>query len=955
MPRGAWIAIGALAAACAATQVVSPTARAVVAAVALAMGLVAIMLVARRRPRAAALAVGIASIGLRLVLANLTAPVIVPPPGVPTDGQWSAQVQSLGSTADAQQRAVIVADAMAGSASGPRGPWRVYAWLPRYPALLPTDRITFTGTLEPVHRDGSTFADYLESIDVAATVRIRSLSVLPPSGDPFGLVERIRGATDAALARVLPEPMAGLASGILIGRQDRVSRDVTDDFKTTGLSHVVAISGWNICLVGAVIGGLLRAMGLSRRSRTLAIVVALCGFTLLAGGGASVVRAALMGGVALVAREAGRPGTAAAALGLAVWSLLLIDPAIVGDVGFQLSVSATAGLLAWGSRLTHRLRGPDPGRGRRWLAESMGVSLAAQAATLPLVLFHFGRLSLIAPVANLVMAPLVAPAMLVGTIALVAGFLVGAGVPFVFGAPFATLGWLVLGSMVTVAGTFARVPMASLELPPTMALLLAVCTTVAIGAVASRAGPEALPLKRQPGTPVSTRPPPRTIRAPRRPSRVLAVGLAAVAAVAGMGLVLWPGSGPGRLAVTVLDVGQGDSILVEGPRGGRMLLDSGPDPDRLLTVLDRHVPAWDRRIDLVILTHPHEDHVAGLAMLLSRYRVGAIAENGMLGAGPGDVAFRSWLRATGFSTRRLSAGDRLSVDRVPVVVRWPVAAEVPVRSPSVGRAVNDTSVVLDIRYGERRMLLTGDIEDDVDPRLLSGGIGGPADARLDVLKVAHHGSRTATSQAWLDALRPRIAMISAGTGNPYGHPAPETVERLEASGARVLRTDLDGDLVVSTDGHDLRTSTTGGRPIGASSRATVAATAIAAAYPGTSILTSPFLCAIPLSAAGLGRLPPPPPRHPSTGRPIPPPSAPLPVSHHAMAVEGILPGACYDLADDGALQRGRGRTLPDPDPQRTAVSARVGRGGRRLLPGHRDASRGPPGRSGAGGGRGTAA
>ena len=143
-----------------------------------------------------------------------------------------------------------------------------------------------------------------------------------------------------------------------------------------------------------------------------------------------------------------------------------------------------------------------------------------------------------------------------------------------------------------------------------------------------------------------------------------------------------------------------------------------------MSVLDRHVPA-DRCLDLVVLTHPHEDHVAGLAMLVRRYRVAAIAENGMLGAGPGDAAFRAWLAASEVSTRRLAAGDRLALDRYRH--RRPLAAlagSVPARSPKVGRAVNDTSIVLDVRYGERRLLLTGDIEDDVDPTLLGSGIGG---------------------------------------------------------------------------------------------------------------------------------------------------------------------------------------------------------------------------------------
>ena len=990
MPRGAWLALGALVAALFATLAATGPWATPVAIAGSAAAPVAVVLALRQRIREAAFVVGVASVGLRLCLGGMTAPAVAPAPTRPLDGAWTAQVLTLGSTAGGMQRAVLLVTAGVPEPDRAPGPWRVYAWLPRYPALIPTDRITFEGTLEPVRQDGSDFAGYLAGIHVVATTRISAAHLVEPSLDAFGLAERLRGAADAALARVLPEPMAGLASGILVGRRDRVSREVADSFTTTGLSHVVAISGWNICLVAAVIGGLLNAAGVSRRSRSVAIIVALGCFTMLAGTGASVVRAAFMGGVALIARETGRPGSALAALGLAVWMLLLLDPSMIADVGFQLSVTATAGLLWWGSRLTRRLAGAAPGRPRRWLAESLGVSLAAQAATLPMVLFHFGRLSLVSPLANLLIAPLVAPAMLVGSVALVAGLTVGAGLPFVVGAPFALLGWLVLGAMVAVSGVLAQVPMASLELPPAMAMLLAAGAAVAIGAVAWRVRghddqvqPSVLGSSVVRATDAS-----EPARSSGRSShrKPMAAALVAVATLASLGIMVGNRSGPGRLTVTVLDVGQGDAILVEGPRGGRILLDSGPDPDRLLTVLDRNVPAWDRRLDLVILTHPHEDHVAGLAVLVQRYRVAAIAENGMLGAGPGDAAFRSWLAMAHVSTRRLAAGDRLALDGVAMDVLWPIRGTVPARSPSVGRAINDTSIVLDVRYAERRMLLTGDIEDDVDPTLLKTGIGEPNGGRLDVLKVAHHGSRTATSEAWLNALQPRIAMISAGTGNPYGHPAPETVARLRAHGAHVLRTDLDGDLQVSTDGHDLRSATSGGRPVGdtthgasatraatarfatattrfatattvtarpviitAASAASVASVASAASVP--IVFTAGFLCAIPLSAARLGALPPPPPRHPARGRrllPVRRPSDPRPFTGVTV---GIWSRACYDHAVHGSLPRGRGRPPAVAVAHDLAATTRLGRRRRRLLPGSRCGSRGPPrGPAGGGGG-----
>lgn len=946
MPRTGWLAVGAVACGVAFGTMLSPTPPMLLAALAVTL-LAGTTLALARRAGPAAMALGAAAILVRMLLGGLAAVPSAPPPTIAIEGEWVGTVLTLGSTAGGQQRSVLEVRATnpVTAASGAAGPWRTYAWLPRYPPVVPGDRVAFHDRIEPVRRDGSEFAGYLDAIGAVATTRVRDVAFLGDSGGLIALAEAARRAADEALARVVPEPMAGLASAILVGRRDRVAREVADGFTTTGLSHVVAISGWNIALIGAVIGGLLAALGLGRRQRTIAIVIALAVFTLLAGGGASVVRAALMGGVALVAREMGRPGTAATALGLATWSLLLLDPAMATDIGFQLSVAATAGLLAWGGRITGRLVGQRPGPVRRWLGESLGVSLAAQAATLPLVLFHFGRLSLVSPVANLVVAPIVAPAMLVGTLCLVAGLVVGAGAPALVAAPFALLGWATLGSMVAVAGTFAALPHASIELAPEVATATAALLALLVGVVVWRGrgasdGPSG-PTR----TEVTAGGAPRLLT-PR--TRRLVACVAVVACVlAGAGVVARVAHREARLVVTALDVGQGDAILVEGPRGGRMLLDGGPDPDRLMTVLDRHVPPWDRRIDLVVLTHPHEDHVAGLAMLLTRYRVSAIAENGMLGAGPGDRAFRERLTAMGVPTSRLAAGDRLALDGVRADVRWPIRGEVPERAPSEGRRINDTSVVLDLRFGGRRMLLTGDIEDDVDPRLLSAGIGA-GDRRLDVLKVAHHGSRTATSDAWLEALRPRVALVSAGTGNPYGHPAPRTIERLGTYGARILRTDLDGDLEVSTDGHDLRFASSGGR---ATSAGLTSAGLTAAARP-VSVAQGLFVCAVPLPASQLAALGPVDPPNPSRGRPVPEGSPP-PGRKTPTGGDPLLP--CYDRLDVHPLKTRSGGPVALAPPGGRDPGALDGHRGRGGVPRGGSGTRGPPGRSDARRDRGVAA
>jgi competence protein ComEC len=293
----------------------------------------------------------------------------------------------------------------------------------------------------------------------------------------------------------------------------------------------------------------------------------------------------------------------------------------------------------------------------------------------------------------------------------------------------------------------------------------------------------------------------------------------------------------GRVRVTVLDVGQGDAILVEGGRGGRLLVDGGPDPDRLLVALDARLPPWDRRIDLLVLSHPHEDHVAGLALLLSRYRVGRTFEPGMIGPGPGYRAWQAALRRLGLEPGRLATGDRFGLDQIRFRVLWPDPDAVPLEPADGGTAINNVSIVLLGEVGRQRFLLAGDIEEGIDPTLVGRGL-----PRVDLLKIAHHGSRTSSTGSFLDAVRPRVAVASAGTGNPYGHPTKATLDRVAARGAQVLRTDRNGSVEITLDG----ASELDVRP----ERRGLVASDAPTSLVGSTIVSQPrvaFTCGIPLA------------------------------------------------------------------------------------------------------------
>ncbi len=850
-------------------------------------------------------------VGSSLLLVRLALGTSAAPGGdVVPDGRgpWTFEVEAVGAARAGQQTATL-------RSSDGEPLFRVAATLPAYPEIIPGDHLTIEGAIRP--RPDSPYGDYLERIGAIGTLTARSMNVERPPPDASHAIEAARQAAASALAAVLPEPEAGLAAGILIGLRDRVDRDLAAAFTTGGVSHVVAISGWNIAIVAAAIAAMAGRM--RRRRRSILTMVAIVAYVAFAGASASVVRAGAMAGVVLLARESGRAGRAAAALAWAAVILLIADPGLIRDAGFQLSALATAGLIAWATPLTAWIDRIGHGRVPGWLAESLGVSLAAQAATLPIVLASFGRLAILSPVVNLLVVPLVAPAMAAGLVAMLGGFLVLAGAPPLMGSVLAAPGWVSLRIMVAIVDEMASLPFASVALPGPIAGITAVATLIGIAVIHVR-------WRGRRASPKATAEPPVSVQAPRtkrpsaRPSRVpkLAALTLAVTVVVTSAVIVSRPAGVAR--VTVLDVGQGDAILVEGSRGGRLLIDGGPDPGRLLVVLDQRVPPWDRRIDAVILTHPHEDHVAGLARLLDRYQVRRIFEPGMRGPGPGYAAWLSRLASTGSPMRLgLAAGDRLAVDDIDLHVLWPIRGKVPLKPPDGGTGINNVSIVLLGAVGDYRFLLAGDVEQAIDPSLLADKL-----PRLDLLKVAHHGSRTATTQAFVDAVRPRIAIASAGTGNPYGHPARATLERLSASGARVFRTDRDGTVAVTFASPGLTVRAEGGRAVPTSS---VRPAAVRPSFA--------FLCGIP--AAGL----------------VADPRPPTPIAPVAVR-PGDTPSVGYHPPDDdpGA----RGRRLPPAVPGSTGLvrSARTrGRGGRGVPRGE-DRGPGDDGRPACGRGRGAA-
>ncbi|HEX6128610.1 MAG TPA: DNA internalization-related competence protein ComEC/Rec2 [Candidatus Limnocylindria bacterium] len=668
---------------------------------------------------------------------------------------------------------------------------RLLAWLPRAVVVDAGDRLSFEGRVgEPRDFDGFAYRDYLARQGILATSSAFRAQVVAGSRGPVpDAMDALRGWLLHGLNAAVPEPEAALGAGILLGVRAGIAPEVSDAFATAGLTHVVAISGWNIAIVAALAAAVTRPLGRLPGGRWLAVGVAAAsvgGYVLLTGASPSVVRAALMAGALVLARLGGSRAHAVAALMAAALVMLLAAPPVLWDVGFQLSALATAGLIWFAAPMERLLR--------RWPAlvrEPVALTLAAQLTTLPVILLNFERLSLVAPAANVLVIPLVPLVMLTCVLASLAGGLAEAGPvpPLASDAlTWATGGaaWLYLRLMIMAGQVAAGVPMASLDVAAP-AWMAAVWYPVLV--IAHRRGGRAdadadaaeLPI---PGAGRLARPMP------------LVAGTLAV-----LGTVTLASQPDGRLRLVMLDVGQGDALLVRAPTGATLLVDGGPDPDLAARRLGETLPFWQRTLDVMLLTHPHEDHVAGLVPALERYRVGIVMDPGRPYDNPTYPRFLALAAAEGPGVLRPArAGGRLSLGpATSLEILFPTDADAI--SPLPDGDINNASVVAVLDHGGFRALLTGDAEAPVERLLLARGALKP----VDVLKVGHHGSDSSTGQALLDALRPRYALISAGAGNEYGHPHEVTLRSLAAiPGLAVLRTDRDGSVELVVDAGGIR-------------------------------------------------------------------------------------------------------------------------------------------------------
>lgn len=558
----------------------------------------------------------------------------------------------------------------------------------------------------------------------------------------------IRERASEGLGRGMPAREASLARGFVLGEDEEVDARTEEDFRRSGLSHLLAVSGQNITLLALLAMPLLGAFGIPLRERLLWILALIAVYVPVAGAGPSIQRAAVMGAVGVLATLGGRRGSRLYALALAALVTLAIDPGIGSDVGWQLSFAAVLGILLLASPLRRAIEARlGMGPWRRALAEGVAVTVAATLATAPLIAFHFERISTTTLLANALALPAVAPAMWLGMCGAVL-----AQVPGLPLEPLNGLSALLLAYIAQVAAWCAAPAWAELEVHLSGPGLLVAYAGLAVGVLCCW----------------------------RWPRYVIAAGAIGLACL--MPLPSWSGAEEGPppgLRVEVLDVGQGDAILFQPAGAPDVLVDGGPPGEGLERKLEE---AGVSSLGAVIATHDQSDHVGGIEELLGAMPVGRLVY-ARLGR---DLVSRA--AAAEVSPERVAAGRELRSGRLRLRVLWPPPE---LLTGSVSADPNQLALVIEARWRDFTMLLTADAEAEAVPIE-----PGP----VDVLKVAHHGSEDAGLGSLLDRIRPQLALISVGSDNPYGHPAPQTLATLERHRVPVLRTDEDGTVAIAVRG-----------------------------------------------------------------------------------------------------------------------------------------------------------
>lgn len=640
---------------------------------------------------------------------------------------------------------------------------------PRFPEYGYGDRLRVYGELEtPPAFESFSYADYLARQDVYSIVRKPAITfVAARQANPaYQALFDFKARALDVIAAIFPDPQASLLAGILLGVETGIPARLKESFQVTGTSHIVAISGFNISILAGIFSSLANRL-LGRRRGLPVALGAIAVYTLLVGADASVVRAALMGGLVLIGRSVGRAPVGLSMLLLAAFVMTLIHPLTLWDAGFQLSFFATLGLILYAEGFeaafmrfaSRRFPAEAAERVGPWVAENVLVTFAAQLTTLPIIVYTFQRFSLISFVANVFILPAQPAVMILGGIAMLLGL---AWLPL--GRVAAWAAWPFVSYTIALVEAFAKVPGASVELgrlslPAVVAMYAGLFTATWLNA-------------RRP----DRRPAWWNDLAARWASRALRAALALASLLTWQAVLHRP---DGKLHLTFLNVGDGNAILIESPAGRRVLIDGGRSPSMLSDALGRRMPVWDREIDWVVVAAPGEAHTAGLAGVIGQFRVGSALMAGASGEHPADRELLESFAAKEIDVTTAQSGQRLSLGNG-------VSVEV--------LAVSEAGATLRVRHDRASILLPIGMDRDTQAYWLTQRLVPPS----SVLLLGGPDSARLHTREWIETVSPRAVVMSAAAGRAPEILTPEAQEAL--LGYTLLRTDRDGWVEFITDG-----------------------------------------------------------------------------------------------------------------------------------------------------------
>jgi competence protein ComEC len=663
----------------------------------------------------------------------------------------------------------------------------------RYPSLAYGDLLEVTGTLElpPDDLNGFNYRSYLESQGIYTSMYYPDVELISEGQgqQPLQAIYSLRHRLGEALRQSLPEPESSLARGILLGLRGDIPDSMNEAFQRSGTTHILAISGQNMAIIaGIVLSVATRLFGKHRPTYFIITLAILWLYALLAGMSAPVLRAVIMVSVYLLGIYLGRQRSGITAVAFSAAVMIGVNPKILWQISFQLSFAAVLGLILltpvfqdWLSRL----------RMPKIVSESLAVGLGAILATLPLTAYYFGYTSLVTLPATF-FASLVLPAIIMITAAVAIIGLVWVPAAQVVG----WVDWLLLKYFVLVVQGFAAIPHASIEIAHVKVWLVLtyygfLTTIMWLSSKIKRLFPkkddslivfESLSIS----TPVKW-----------VSSTLLVIGILIWAAV-------FTVPETGKLQVSFIDVGQGDAILIKSPSNHYVLIDGGPNPETTCLALGEALPFWNRNVDIVVLTHQHDDHANGLIEVVQRYNIKQVLsppdqlykseDSNYL---PGSLELRNTISSNDIQCVTAQAGQIIDIGGAQIEVLNPPEQTYE----DTDSDIDNNGVVLRVSMGKISFLLPADLYWDGELFLVCE----QPMLQSTVLKVGHHGSKSSTRPYYLSTVNPQVAVISVGAENRFDHPSEETVESLNTyiGEDMVFTTMNQGTITFTTDGKRL--------------------------------------------------------------------------------------------------------------------------------------------------------